>query len=169
MLKKRFVMLLLVIWLAGGGIGHNAWAALAEVSTAELIHQASDVVRAEVVSISSAWNEKRDFIFTTISLHITEAYKGTISNASSINVIIPGGEVDGIGLGVEHAPRFEKGEDVIVLLRETGEGTYAVVGWEMGKFNVRDGQVIEKGVPIDQFKEEIRRAAEDKTDVEGEK
>jgi len=159
-------LLLTALLLSATCLAGPAWAALAEVSTAELIHRSSDVVRAEVLSIESAWNEPKDFILTTVTLRVTEVYKGTVEASSTVDVIVPGGEVDGIGLGVEHAPQFEIGQNVIVLLRPTDEPVFAVVGWEMGKFTVHEDHVVEKGVSLEEFRTEIRRVVDEETDAE---
>ena len=155
---KAILMILLALSLVGVGSDRLANAAMVELTTNDLVAQSSDIVGARVLSIKSQWNPEKNFIFTTVTLQITESYKGTIAVSSTADVIVPGGEVDGVGLGVEHAAKFKPGENIIVFLRSTDGSAYAVTGWEQGKYTIEQGQVRERGIPLAKFTSEIREA-----------
>lgn len=132
--------------------------ATAPMSTADLVQQSSDIIAATVVSTLSAWNDEKNFIFTTVTLRITNTYSGSMTESSVISVAVPGGEVDGVGLGVEHAAHFESGEQVIVFLRLLDDSVYGVTGWEMGKFTIEAERIKEKDVSLNEFEQEIKTA-----------
>ena len=134
--------------------------ATASLTLQDLADQSGEVVAAKVVSKESYWNENKDFIFTSISLQVTAVYFGGMGESTNVTVLVPGGELDGVGLGVEHAADFTVGEDVIVFLRALENDLYGVTGWEQGKFTVADGRVREKDLPVAKFEEQIRQAVE---------
>ena len=132
--------------------------AMAEVTVAELTAQASDIIRGDVTAIESYWNESETFIFTGVTLKVAQIFKGELTIPSEITVEIPGGKVGDIGLGVEHAPHFETGQQVILFLSEQNDSTYHVTGWEKGKFTLEKETVKETGKTISSFQDEINQA-----------
>lgn len=136
-------------------LGH---AAAVPQTTAELTANSSDVVRGEVLSLESQWNDDETFIFTIVTLRVDERYKGNVGIHSEVTILVPGGEVGEVGLGVEHAAKFEEGQEVIVFLRSIEGGRFSVTAWEQGKFTLENGQVKETQVPVASFEEEIRSA-----------
>ncbi|RME25903.1 MAG: hypothetical protein D6800_07115 [Candidatus Zixiibacteriota bacterium] len=156
---KRFrswPLLFLVIFVAVGV--QPALPAIATMSLQELAAQSSEVVRATVETKESRWNDAHNFIFTYVTLRVTNTYTGTAPVASRLKVLVPGGEIDGVGLAVEHAPRFETGQEVITFLRVIEGTVYGVTGWEAGKFTVEQTRVKETDQPVTDFENALRRA-----------
>jgi hypothetical protein len=141
-----------LVLLPGGAI----LSATASLTMQELADQSGEVVAATVASKESRWNETEDFIFTTVTLRVTTTYAGDALESDVLTVLVPGGEVDGVGLGVEHAADFTVGEEVIVFLRQLEDNVYGVTGWEQGKFTVTEGRVQEKDLPVADFEQQIR-------------
>lgn len=133
-------------------------AAQAKLSLQDLAEQSTDVVGATVISRQSQWNDEQNFIFTVVGLQITTVYTGGTSPGATVEVMIPGGEVDSIGLRVEHAPVFETGEQVIVFLRPLSPTVYGVTGWEQGKYTVVNGRVQETDQSLSSFETSLREA-----------
>ena len=148
--------LLVCLMAAGSWLVQPVAAAMIEQTTEQLASESSDIISGEVLAKESQWNEDSTFIFTSVTIRVTDLHKGSLSPFNTITVMTPGGEVGETGLGVEHAPRFEVGQEVIVFLTPVRELTYSVTGWELGKFTVEDGQVKEKSKSVSSFEEEIR-------------
>jgi hypothetical protein len=139
-------------------VPHLIKAAMVELTLDELAGQSSEIVRGQVTGIESYWNEDKTFIFTTVSVQVDESYKGSLKRESSVAILVPGGEVGEVGLGVEHAPHFEYGQEVIVFLREIEESLYGVTAWEQGKYTIENDMVNENEVSVSAFKKSIEEA-----------
>ncbi len=138
-------------------LGITANAATTPQSTEQLVENSSDVIRGRVISQISQWDETHVVIYTELTIKITEVVLGSVAKGATISVYVPGGIVNDTGLKVEHAPEFEDGEDVILFLTEL-DNLYSVTSWEMGKFRVENGNVVEKKLPVAEFINEIKAA-----------
>jgi len=133
-----------------------ASAAMVPLTVKQLADKSDHIVRGEVTAIHSWWDSAHDYIFTTATIRVTEAYKGTLTTQSEASIVVPGGVVGGTGFGVEHAPRFASGEEVIVFLTPIEDGQFRVTGWEQGKYSIKNGSVVERQISVDIFKAQIR-------------
>ena len=152
---------LTVLWatvLALASVAPRADAAMVEQTLQQLTAQADRIVQGSVLATASQWDASHSYIFTTVALRASEVIKGTIAVDSTVLVVVPGGEVGGVGYGVEHAPHFTRGEAAIVFLTDLGDGRFRVTGWEQGKFTVNNNKVVEKRISVQQFKDQIREA-----------
>lgn len=136
-------------------LGITANAATIPQSTEQLVENSSDVIRGRVISQISQWDETHVVIYTEVTIKIAEVVLGSVAKGATISVYVPGGIVNDTGLKVEHAPEFEDGEDVILFLTEL-DNLYSVTSWEMGKFRVENGNVVEKKLPVAEFINEIK-------------
>ncbi len=150
--------LLLCMATAASWLAQPAAAVMIEQTVADLVGNSSDIISGEVLTMESWWNESKTFILTTVTIQVNELQKGALAVPSTVTVVVPGGKVGSTGLGVEHAPQFEVGEEVIVFLTPLEGTDYRVTAWEQGKYTLENGQVKEKGVSVFLFKEEIRKA-----------
>ena len=135
-----------------------AHAAMIPQTVKQLTARSDQVVRGEVATLRSWWDSTHAYIFTTATIRVTEVYKGTVPVESEVSIVVPGGIVGETGFGVEHAPRFVVGEDVIVFLTPIEDGQYRVTGWEAGKYTIKNGLVLERQVSVDIFQAQIRAA-----------
>ncbi|MFQ5499363.1 MAG: hypothetical protein ACE5FH_06795 [Candidatus Zixiibacteriota bacterium] len=133
-------------------------AAMVEQTIKQMADNSTDIVSARVVSVGSFWNEDKTFIFTSVTLDVKSPIKGNLAATSQIEVLVPGGVVDGTGLRVEHAPEFETGQDVIAFLSPQPQNRYRVTAWEQGKFTVESGTVVKRNVSEAAFINEIKQA-----------
>ena len=124
-------------------------------TTEQLVSNSSDVIRGNVLSQKSQWDENHTVIYTEVRIEITEVVLGSVEKGKTILVYVPGGVVNDTGLKVEHAPSFENGEEVILFLTELDQ-LYSVTSWEMGKFTVQDGKVREENILVTEFIDEIK-------------
>lgn len=110
----------------------------APVSDAELVREASDVVRGSVVEVSAAWDAEGAAIWTTATLRVQASIKGRLRPGTLIRVKEVGGTLDGYTIKADGFPTFHKGDEVVVLLRkwEDASKDYRVWGYGRGMFNV---------------------------------
>lgn len=139
--RRTVVVLLVVLPLAMATGLLPAGATVVEaLGLEQLAARAQLVVRGRVESSSSAWDESNRRIFTRTRLQAAEVLKqgaaGQASGNGIVEVVVPGGEVGGIGQLVAGAPRFVPGEEVLLFLEATKRG-WTPVALSLGKFTLR--------------------------------
>jgi hypothetical protein len=102
------------------------------LDTPAMAKQADHVAVVDVGSVSAAWDESHEHIFTTIDLTVVESWKGPMAPAMHIKVVQPGGTVGDISMVVFGMTRFTPGERALVFLRGT-QSAAGVVGMSQGK------------------------------------
>lgn len=113
-----------------------ALASTANAVSVEMLARVSDAVaRGRVSSVTARWSDDRRRISSTIRLDVTSVWRGKVGRA--IEVVVPGGVVGHIEQHVDGAPRFARGEDVVVFLDRRGPDSYTVEGLAQGKFSVQ--------------------------------
>ena len=158
-MRKSSVIIRSVVWsgiLFVVFLGSAVQAAMIEMTLDQLTEESISIIRGTVLSKESWWVEDSSFIFTTVMVRVDESIKGTASVSSTISILVPGGEVGEVGLGVEHAARFETSEEVVVFLKVVDESCYGITGWEQGKFTVEEGNIRENGSSVADFTERIK-------------
>lgn len=113
----------------------NVWCQYKAMSTEELTSRASVVVVAKVSATRSEWSADRSRILTRVSLAVEQYLKGDQAG-QTLTLVIPGGEIDGVGELYTHVTRFKPDEEVIVFAERDARGGLRVVGGEQGKFTV---------------------------------
>lgn len=133
------------------------------VLTLEKLAQQSDVIAVgTVTAMESEWNDDRSRIQTRVRVAVDEGIKGTATE-SSIIIVIPGGEVDGIGELYTHSVKFQKNEDVVVFAGKDDKGQLTVTNGEQGKFLIqKDTATGKKMIPkvgtLEEFKGKIKNS-----------
>lgn len=129
----------------------------------ERLTQKSDaVVVGKVASLSSEWNETKTRIQTRVRISVDQTVKGDAS-MREMTLVIPGGEVGGIGEVYSHSPRFQRDEAVVVFATRNSTGEYRVSDGNQGKFTVLKDDltsrlVVAGGSTLDEFTATIRTA-----------
>jgi len=103
------------------------------LSIKELAAAATVVVIGEVRTVEAAWVGKR--IMTTVRVDAASVLRGPVKAGQPVIVVVPGGEVDGIGQWVPGAPRFKPGERVLLFLVDRPVGR-VVVGLGLGRLGI---------------------------------
>jgi hypothetical protein len=105
------------------------------LSVEELTRQASVVVQGRVESMESSWSEDGKRISTKVRLRVLEAWKG--APGETVEVVVPGGSLDGIVQRVQGMAQFDEGEEVVVFLRKpVSQAPFGVVGLSQGKLEI---------------------------------
>jgi hypothetical protein len=113
--------------------------------------------------MKSEWDETRSRIRTRVSLTVDEYLKG--GSGGTIEVFIPGGEVDGVGELYSHTARFKQNEEVIVFAEKDKKGRYRITGGNEGKLAVMSDEKTGKRFisgdrPLEEFKADIKRSVQ---------
>ncbi len=105
----------------------------------EKVQEASVIARGKVGMSYADWGNDQEGIkriYTYVELQLIETFKGNASG-SSIMIRELGGEKDGVGLQISGVAQFQRGEDVVALLKnKNSDGVYDVQGMMMGKYGV---------------------------------
>ncbi|MFQ5498943.1 MAG: hypothetical protein ACE5FH_04665 [Candidatus Zixiibacteriota bacterium] len=128
-----------------------AYGAMVEQTIDQLVDASELVAQARVTKLVSSWNDDHDFIFTLVTLTVEDVRKGNAKLGSTVDVLVPGGIMDGTGLKVEHSADFEAGQNVIVFLRPIDSDLFGVTAWEQGKYTVVQNMITENGLPRADF------------------
>ncbi len=102
----------------------------------QLSKEADVIVVGKVGRLVSEWNEDKSRIQTRITIAVSDIIKGE-AGGSSITVVVPGGEVDGVGEWYSHMPRFENDEEVVVFAAKDSKGNLKVASGQQGKFTIK--------------------------------
>lgn len=153
-------------------------ALLTKVTKEELLSDSDIVVVGEVVDVQSfkAASEIRsgkEDIFSDVTLQINEyIYNPKNFSESRVVVRIIGGSVDGASMIVSDGPTFDRGERVVVFLKQNdNQQIFKVVGWTQGKYAIIDNivgkdniermfiqNIFGRDLTLDEFKKEVAKA-----------
>lgn len=103
------------------------------VADPSLARQADLIVRAEVFGSEVEVTERH--IWTRYTMWVEDVVKGDVDGAY-VTVRVPGGrsEALGIELAFDGAPRFDRGEEVLLFLRPNDDGSHRVLHFAFGAF-----------------------------------
>jgi len=99
----------------------------------ELVAKA-DVIATGFMVSSRARKGSRGRIETVYRVQVGDVLKGSLA-ASGIDVVEPGGQIDGKGVLVFGAPVFVKGHRALLFLTRTASGQWTILDLALGLFN----------------------------------
>ena len=131
-------------------------------STAALAQRAEVVAVGTVTSLVSEWNDNHSSIQTRVNVAVSEYLKGNTSS-QSLTIIVPGGEIDGVGEVYSDMPRFRTAEEVFVFAKKDTRGLYRVAGGDQGKYTLQRNAVTGKlsvagDNSLEEFSASVRKA-----------
>ncbi|MBM4053680.1 MAG: hypothetical protein FJ264_03185 [Planctomycetes bacterium] len=149
MVKTLFTTIILAI-IFMCGFNTNAHAIMTGLSTEELAKSSCAVVTGTVEDVKSYWSADKKTIFTGALIKITGIIRGNIVQ-NSITVEYEGGEVDGIGLKISDMATLNKGEKILLFLKEEKskreelkENVFRIVGRSQGKYCIDKNGIAKK-------------------------
>jgi hypothetical protein len=107
---------------------------VSERSLRDLAVESPSIVHGKVVSTSSRWTEDQALIVTDVVIEVSDTLKG--SSTGRIVVTQPGGRVGKLRVDVAGANAFRPGEETVLFLQPSGDGTAIVTGLFQGRFGV---------------------------------
>jgi hypothetical protein len=130
-----------------------------------MVKESDIIVAGKVQAKKASWNAQKTKIYTKTTLAVDEVLKGK-NTQNTLEIVTPGGEVDGVGELYTHMPRFDEDEQVVVFLKkEKNSNLYKVHDGENGKIKlITDATTQEKTtvskVPYKELRAEIKRQLE---------
>jgi hypothetical protein len=128
----------------------------------QLARESDAVVVGKVAGLSSEWNADKTRIHTRVTISVDQNVKGDAS-VKSMTVLVPGGEVDGVGEVYSHAPKFLRDEAVVVFAKKNPAGYYQVSNGSQGKYTILKDEVSSRlsvagGKTLQEFTTSIKTA-----------
>lgn len=130
--------------------------------TPEELARSSDIVAlGKVEHLASEWTEGKKTIVTRVTIRVDEFLKG--GSGQTLTVLVPGGEVDGVGEWYSHTARFKKDEQVVLFAKKQGTSEFHVTGGENGRLMVtkdpRTGaSVVPGGIALDEIRKRVKNS-----------
>jgi len=147
--KLVYFMLILMLVLA--------FSVNAAESTQQIAEQAELIIIGKVVDLNAAWDAKKTSIQTRVTVDVYEYLKGE-SEAKTQSFVMMGGTVGDVAMNVEQAPPIQVGEMVVLFLganQELINKEMTIVGFNQGKYTIKDNMIVETGKSLFAFKKEI--------------
>ena len=145
----------------------KAEAFMMRMSLEDLVDDADVIIVGTVQDITSSWNDGKDSIFSTLTVSVEDVLAGE-AGSETVEIIVPGGEVDGITQIVSTFPTFEIDEQAVLFLnkkpgqilprRQIQAKLYELNGHSQGKLEVSGDEVM--GMPIEDLEEGISNILE---------
>ncbi|MFH1729733.1 MAG: hypothetical protein ABIA04_15080 [Pseudomonadota bacterium] len=111
----------------------------------DLYENSKYLVKGTVISQEAQKLEGSNMVYTKVTVEVTESYKNEPTN-SYIEILNPGGKINGEGVKVFGAPAFKDGENVLLFLRDSVKDVNIeafrninfseVLAYSLGKFTV---------------------------------
>ncbi len=146
--QQRTAALAFVLLLAAGSPPTQA-TTFERLGLETLATLSTHVVRGQVLSAESAWNEDKSAIYTSARLRVDEAIAGKVPG-KEIVVFVPGGRVGDTIQTVIGAPTLETGKDVVLMLSAADPSGFGVVGLSQGAFDLKRDPASGKTMAISQ-------------------
>jgi hypothetical protein len=93
--------------------------------------KADYIIDGTVEKVESSWNQDKSSIVTHTQLRIDGYIKGTPFAANELEIVTPGGTVDGVSQAVEDQPIFHEGKKVRIYF-ERVNGDFVIVCGNLG-------------------------------------
>jgi len=134
----------------------------------DLVKKARLIVAGKVTNSRTYWTGDGKLILTSYTIQVDESVKGQASHTVEVTAV--GGKIGDLELQVSGMPSFQKGENAVVFIEQSG-AYQTVVGLGQGKFTVTNGEVANTvgglsfpdgqpgktvRMPIESFKNQIR-------------
>lgn len=141
----------------------------------ELVAMSDNIVQGRVDQVYAQWDTEKKLPFTYVSITIADPLKG--ERRRSVLVRQVGGKIGALTVSAAGMPKFNNGDQVIVFLKAMNDGTFDVIGFNQGKYEIIDdfavsnvsgltivdpktGQLTDAGfvakAPLETFKSKIR-------------
>jgi hypothetical protein len=125
---RRILPLLLCLC----GFSALSAATLEQLSLDDLAQKSTDIVRATVVGTYA--DVRGSSIYTHWKIQVTERWKG--SSGSPLEVLVPGGDANGLHQEVPGAPKLTQGKEYLLFLWTSKSGSTYITGWGQGVFTL---------------------------------
>ena len=105
-----------------------------QMSAKDLTNESTAVLYGKCSKVKCEWNDKKDKIYTYVTV-VPEAYiKGNLG--SEVTITVPGGQVGNILYEVSDMPFFVEGEETVAFIWKNPAGKNLVTGGYQGKMKI---------------------------------
>jgi hypothetical protein len=108
--------------------------------TDQLSREADVIAIGRVGKLASEWNADKSRIQTHVTIEVSDMLKGD-GATRTISIVVPGGEIDGVGEWYSHSPRFVNSEDVVVFAKKDKRGLLRLASGQQGKLTIQHDEV----------------------------
>ena len=110
-----------------------------KMTAKDLTERSTAVLYGKCSKVKSEWNDRKDLIFTYVTVVPEEYVKGNLGSEAVIT--IPGGQVDDIRYEVSEMPLFVEGEEIVAFIWTNPAGKHLITGGYQGKMKIeKDGK-----------------------------
>jgi hypothetical protein len=114
----------------------------------------------KVKELKSEWGSKKDAIVTRVTVAVDEYLKG--GAGQTLTILVPGGEVDGVGEWYSHTAYFKQDEEVVLFAKKRGSSQFHTTGGDAGRLVItKDPQsgarVVAGGATLDEFRTRVKK------------
>jgi len=127
-----------VLWLVLVTVSSSHATTVERLDLEALVKKARTIVVGKVLESRTYWSADGKFILTDYTIEVDENLKG--QGMRSVAVTTVGGKIGDLELHVSGMPAFQKGEQAVVFIEQSG-AYQTVVGLGQGKFTVTNGDV----------------------------
>ncbi|MGP8246423.1 MAG: hypothetical protein ACLQVN_18120 [Bryobacteraceae bacterium] len=121
--------------MAGLCLAAGAWAAtLEQLSLADLITKSTAIVRGTVQA--SSVSVSGPVIYTHYTIQVSEQLKRSAGIAATVEVVLPGGQANGVVQRFAGVPQFQAGDEYVFFLWTGASGRTQLTGLTQGLFAV---------------------------------
>jgi hypothetical protein len=140
--------------MTGTFLANWADAMLVKVPLEQLVKEADLIIVGRVESVKG--QKREDWIFSLAELSVKEVLKGQMPPQGRVTVEFEGGQVGEEILMIEDSPNYKPGEEVVAFLHKLpNSDRYVTVEMLQGKYQIKEGTVVEENLPLDTFLKEI--------------
>jgi len=105
-----------------------------KMTAKDLTERSTAVLYGKCSKVKSEWNDRKDLIFTYVTVVPEEYVKGNLGSEAVIT--IPGGQVDDIRYEVSEMPLFVEGEEIVAFIWTNPAGKHLITGGYQGKMKI---------------------------------
>lgn len=113
----------------------------------DLVSNSDTIIQGVVEAVYSQWDSERNLIFTYAAIGVEDPLKG--ERRRSLLIRQMGGQVGSLNMTVPGMPEFVAGSSVIVFLKDSGNGTFQVVGMNQGRYLIAEDFAVSALTGID--------------------
>ena len=118
-----------------------------KMTAKDLTERSTAVLYGKCSKVKSEWNDRKDLIFTYVTVVPEEYIKGNLGSEAVIT--IPGGQVDDIRYEVSEMPLFVEGEEVVAFVWTNPAGKNLITGGYQGKMKIEKDNKTGKRMVMD--------------------
>ncbi|GCE15461.1 hypothetical protein [Tengunoibacter tsumagoiensis] len=122
---------------------HTSWAEY-YTSLKELKQHSDVVVRGTIAEIGTTYKPTDGPVYTPVTVSITQIISKPQNEdiPAKISLVQTGGKYKNVTYQVDDDPLFQKGEQVILFLKEYKPGKFRISGGPTGRFKIANGTVL---------------------------